>query len=41
MTRVPTVEELAKAKDDFHKDWGGVDEVLYELCRRYPGHNDR
>lgn len=41
MTRVPTVEELAKAKGAFDKDWGGVDEVLYELCRRHPRHEDR
>jgi len=33
---VPTREEIAKADADFDGEWGGVDEVLYELCRRHP-----
>jgi hypothetical protein len=38
---VPTAEELAQVRDDFDRDWGGVDEVLYELCRRHPEHTER
>jgi hypothetical protein len=41
MIIVPTAEELARANAEFDRDWGGVDDVLRELCRRHPGHTDR
>lgn len=34
----PTSEQLASAAASFDHDWGGVDEVLYGICRRHPGH---
>jgi hypothetical protein len=39
--RVPTVDELGRAAEDFDRDWGAVDEVLYGICRQYPDHSDR
>ena len=41
MISVPTAEDLARANAEFDRDWGGVDDVLRELCRRHPGHTDR
>lgn len=41
MIVVPTVEQLVEATRAFDQDWGGVDDVLYELCRKHPGHSDR
>lgn len=41
MIVVPTADELNSARRDFEKDWGGVDEVLYGICRQYPDHSDR
>ena len=38
---LPAIEELAAASAAFDADWGVVDEVLYGLCRRHPGHADR
>lgn len=38
MVRVPSVDQLQDAAERFDDDWGGVDEVLYGLCRAYPGH---
>ncbi len=37
----PTQAELDRASEDFDRDWGAVDEVLYDICRRYPDHSDR
>ena len=41
MIVVPTAAELAESNDAFDRDWGGVDDVLYELCRRHSDHGDR
>ena len=41
MIAVPTAEDLARSNAEFDRDWGGVDDVLRELCRRHPGHTDR
>ena len=41
MIVVPTAEDLARTTAQFDRDWGGVDDVLRELCRRHPGHEDR
>jgi hypothetical protein len=38
---VPTAADLAESNAAFDLDWGGVDDVLYELCCRHPGHRDR
>jgi hypothetical protein len=38
---VPAAEELTRASADFDRDWGLVDDVLRELCRRHPEHKDR
>lgn len=38
---IPTSERLASAAASFDHDWGGVDEVLYGICRQYPGHGVR
>jgi hypothetical protein len=38
---LPTANELAEAYSAFGRDWGGVDDVLHELCRQHPGHRDR
>jgi len=38
---VPTAEDLARTTAQFDRDWGGVDDVLRELCRRHPEHTDR
>lgn len=35
-----TEAELEAATTAFDRDWGGVDEVLYRLCREHPGHAD-
>ena len=37
----PTQRELDDCAAEFQGDWGLVDEVLYDLCRRYPGHTNR
>jgi hypothetical protein len=37
---IPSAEELARASMLFDQEWGGVDEVLYELCRSRPDHAD-
>ena len=41
MISLPTADQLAEATAAFDQDWGGVDDVLYELCREHPGHSDR
>lgn len=38
---VPTAEQLRSAAADFDRDWGGVDEVLYGICRQHSGHGMR
>jgi hypothetical protein len=38
---LPTQDELDAATAAFARDGGAVDEVLYRLCREYPGHRDR
>ncbi len=38
---IPSSTELGEARAAFDADWGGVDEVLYDLCRRFPGHSNR
>jgi hypothetical protein len=38
---LPTQEELDQAAEAFDRDWGGVDEVLYGICRQHPGHGVR
>jgi len=37
----PTPMQLEQAATAFDRDWGGVDEVLYGLCREHPAHGDR
>ena len=39
--RTPTIAELETAAAAFDRDWGGVDDVLYQLCADSPGHADR
>lgn len=41
MIVLPSASQLADATTAFDQDWGGVDDVLYELCREHPGHADR
>ena len=41
MIVLPTADQLVAATRAFDLDWGGVDDVLYELCREHPGHSDR
>lgn len=41
MIDLPAAEDIAAAATAFDRDWGAVDEVLYDLCRCYPGHSDR
>jgi hypothetical protein len=41
MLKLPTAKELAAATESFEQDWGGVDRVLYRLCREAPGHGNR
>jgi len=36
--KLPTAEQLESAAAAFTDSWGGVDEVLYGICRKYPGH---
>lgn len=36
-----TQNELDQAAEAFDRDWRGVDEVLYGICRQYPGHRVR
>ena len=38
---IPSSAELGEATAAFDSAWGGVDEVLYGLCQRFPGHSDR
>ena len=38
---MPTVDDLARANAELDHDWGGVDDVLRELCRQHPEHTDR
>lgn len=38
---IPSAGQLHDATESFEQDWGGVDEVLYRLCRDEPGHADR
>jgi hypothetical protein len=35
---LPSQADLERAAEDFDGDWGGVDEVLYGICRAHPGH---
>jgi len=35
---LPTSEQLKSAAAALDCDWGAVDEVLYGICRQYPGH---
>lgn len=39
--KLPTAAELERAAAAFDEDWGRVDEVLYGICRQYPGHGVR
>jgi hypothetical protein len=39
--KLSTQEELDQATEAFDSDWGGVDEVLYGICRQHPGHGVR
>ena len=39
--RLPTDQQLASAAAAFDRDWGGVDEVLYGICREHPVHASR
>lgn len=41
MITLPTTEQLAAAAHSFDQDWGGVDDVLYRLCAKSPGHSSR
>jgi hypothetical protein len=41
MIAIPSPEQLREATQSFEQDWGGVDELLYRLCRDAPGHADR
>jgi len=38
---LPTPAQLSNAAASFDRDWGGVDEVLYGICRQHPGHGMR
>jgi hypothetical protein len=38
---IPTQSELDGSVARFQADWGLVDEVLYDLCAKHPGHSDR
>ena len=38
---VPTREDLDRATRKFDESWGGVDGVLYRVCRENPGHTER
>lgn len=38
---LPTAEQLTNAAAAFESDWGAVDEMLYGICERHPGHSDR
>ncbi len=40
MITLPSVDELDHSRADFDRIWGGVDEVLYALCRQHPRHDD-
>jgi hypothetical protein len=35
---LPAAKDLTAAAASFDRDWGGVDDVLYGLCREFPGH---
>jgi hypothetical protein len=37
----PSAAQLDVARRKFDSEWGGVDEVLYGVCRAYPGHSTR
>jgi hypothetical protein len=37
----PSQHDLTTALAQFDSDWGLIDQVLYGLCREYPGHDDR
>ena len=39
--KLPTQAELHRAASGFDADWGGLDEVLYGICSRSPGHSVR
>ena len=39
--QLPLQTQLDRAAADFERDWGGVDELLYGLCHRCPGHGSR
>jgi hypothetical protein len=41
MLAVPRQHELDECVAEFQEDWGLVDEVLYELCRKHPDHDYR
>jgi len=38
MKTLPSQADLERAAEAFDRDWGGVDEVLYGICRAHPGH---
>jgi len=38
---LPRQAGLDAAAAAFDRDWGGVDEILYRLCREHPAHDDR
>ena len=37
---MPSADQLQFAADRFDRDWGAVDEALYGVCARSPGHGD-
>lgn len=37
----PDQAELDASWERFDDDWGGVDDILYQLCRDHPGHETR
>jgi hypothetical protein len=39
--KVPSMAQLKASAAAFDLDWGGVDDVLYEICADSPGHTDR
>ncbi len=38
---VPSAIQLDQTRAVFDSNWGGVDDVLYDLCRRFPDHSSR
>lgn len=39
--KLPSEKELSRATEAFDGEWGHVDEILYGICHRYPGQNER